>query len=81
MVAGGEAAEQAGSSSRAGEVRAALLYADPLTTALGRPNREQVNTVRPTAATTLQMLELTNGATLAERLTKGGEEAGGGEDL
>jgi hypothetical protein len=54
-----------------GEVRAALLYADPLTTALGRPNREQVNTVRPTAATTLQMLELTNGSTLAEMLTRG----------
>ena len=36
-----------------GEVRAALLYADPLTTALGRPNREQVNTVRPTAAALL----------------------------
>ena len=63
-----------------GEVRAALLNADPLTTALGRPNREQVNTVRPTAATTLQMLELTNGATLAELLSAGAKKiANGGE--
>ncbi|MEA2734167.1 MAG: hypothetical protein QOE14_618 [Humisphaera sp.] len=57
-----------------GEVRAALLYADSLSTALGRPNREQVNTVRPTAATTLQMLELTNGPTLAELLARGAKK-------
>jgi hypothetical protein len=63
-----------------GEVRAALLNADPLTTALGRPNREQVNTVRPTAATTLQMLELTNGATLAELLSRGATKLAGGKD-
>jgi hypothetical protein len=63
-----------------GEVRAALLNADPLTTALGRPNREQVNTVRPTAATTLQMLELTNGATLAELLSRGAVKLAGGKD-
>lgn len=62
----------------AGEVRAALLNADPLTTALGRPNREQVNTVRPTAATTLQMLELTNGPTLAELLAQGAKQLAGG---
>jgi hypothetical protein len=60
-----------------GEVRAALLYADPLTSALGRPNREQVNTVRPTAATTLQMLELTNGSTLADMLTRGAKKLAG----
>ena len=64
-----------------GEVRAALLYADPLTTALGRPNREQVNTVRPTAATTLQMLELTNGATLTDRLRNGAEMLADDETL
>jgi hypothetical protein len=64
-----------------GEVRAALLYADPLTTALGRPNREQVNTVRPTAATTLQMLELTNGATLTDRLRNGAEKLADDETL
>jgi hypothetical protein len=52
-------------------VRAALLNADPLTTALGRPNREQVVTSRASTATTLQALELTNGTTLARRLAEG----------
>ncbi len=51
--------------------RAALALADPLTRALGRPNREQVVTERSTIATTLQALELTNGATLMERLEQG----------
>lgn len=49
-------------------VRAALLVADPLMAALGRPNREQIVTVRQAAATTLQALELTNGGTLAQTL-------------
>ncbi len=48
--------------------RASLVSADPLMTALGRPNREQVMTVRQANATTLQALELTNGATLAATL-------------
>ena len=52
-------------------VRAALVPADPLMTALGRPNREQVVTVRQNDATTLQGLELANGATLATRLRHG----------
>jgi len=47
------------------EVRCSLVAADPLTVALGRPNREQVITTRASAATTLQALELTNGKTLA----------------
>ena len=46
------------------QVRAALVNNDPLMTALGRPNREQVVTTRSSAATTLQALELTNGKTL-----------------
>ena len=45
----------------ASRTRAALVNADPLMTALGRPNREQVVTVRTSAATTLQALELANG--------------------
>jgi hypothetical protein len=53
------------------EVRTALAAADPLTTAMGRPNREQVVTSRPTAATTLEALELTNGQTLDEVLKRG----------
>ncbi len=51
--------------------RAALVAADPLMAALGRPSREQVTTVRQTEATTLQALELTNGSTLAALLTRG----------
>ena len=47
-------------------VRAALVGADSLQIALGRPNREQVVTVRSPTATTLQALELTNGAELAD---------------
>ena len=54
--------------SVAGHVRASLVAADPLMTALGRPNREQVMTLRFSAATTLQALELTNGKTLYEQL-------------
>jgi mono/diheme cytochrome c family protein len=54
--------------------RAALLAADPLMLALGRPNREQVVTVRADTATTLQALELTNGATLATRLKQAAEK-------
>jgi hypothetical protein len=58
-------------------LRAALTAATPLTTALGRPNREQVVTTRTSAPTTLQTLELLNGATLAERLSKGAEQLAG----
>jgi hypothetical protein len=51
--------------------RASLVTADPLMIALGRPNREQFITVRQPTATTLQALELTNGATLAKLLKDG----------
>jgi hypothetical protein len=53
------------------EARAALALADPLMVALGRPNREQVVTQRPTTATTLQALALTNGQELADMLSHG----------
>ncbi|HRI11738.1 MAG TPA: DUF1549 domain-containing protein [Verrucomicrobiota bacterium] len=56
-----------------GRVRASLAPADPLTLALGRPNREQVTTVRQSTATTIQALELTNGDTLARLLQRGAE--------
>lgn len=52
-------------------VRAWRTPADPLMTALGRPNREQVTTRRETAATTLQALELSNGNTLSAKLRRG----------
>lgn len=57
-----------------GDVRASLVSADPLAVALGRPNREQVNTTRTSAATTLQALELTNGETLSKLLGRGAEK-------
>lgn len=57
----------------AANCRAVLANADPLMTALGRPNREQVMTTRASTATTLQALELTNGHTLAERIRAGAE--------
>lgn len=50
--------------AHSGRVRAAMVVADPLMMALGRPNREQVVTVRQGVATTLQAIELTNGAVL-----------------
>ena len=46
-------------------VRAALVTADPLMRALGRPIRDQVVTTRPESFTTLEALDLTNGAILA----------------
>jgi len=57
-----------------GRVRAALVNADSLMAALGRPNREQVMTSRATAATTLQALELTNGDNLSKLLQRGAEK-------
>lgn len=51
-----------------GAIRASLAASDPLTRALGRPNREQVVTDRASNATTFQALELTNGNTLAEKI-------------
>jgi mono/diheme cytochrome c family protein len=57
-----------------GPVRASFVATDPLMTALGRPNREQVVTSRADTATTLQALELTNGETLARVLGRGAEK-------
>jgi hypothetical protein len=44
---------------------------DALATALGRPNREQVCTVRNEESTVLQALELVNGTALTDRLREG----------
>ncbi len=57
-------------AAQVGEIRAALIAADPLQVALDRPNREIVIPVRASTATTIQALELTNGATLNGRLQK-----------
>jgi hypothetical protein len=61
-------------SAYEGKVRASLVPADALMVALGRPNREQVVTVRSSEATTLQALELTNGETLSKILKRGAAE-------
>ena len=62
-----------GDLPRADRIRSSLVAATPLMTALGRPNREQVVTTRASAPTTLQTLELLNGATLSDRLRQAAE--------
>jgi hypothetical protein len=52
-------------------IRAAVVHADELMRTLGRPNREQVVTTRPDHLSTLQALDLSNGQTLADTLTRG----------
>ena len=63
-----------------------LANADVLQVALGRPNREQTVTTRISAATTLQALELTNGANWptssgAARKTRSPTNRGSKKDL
>ncbi|MSQ94728.1 MAG: DUF1549 domain-containing protein [Gemmataceae bacterium] len=52
-------------------IRASLVNADALMRSLGRPNREQVVTTRPDQLTTLQALDLSNGQTLSDLLSRG----------
>ncbi len=52
-------------------VRAALVPSNLLMRALGRPNREQIVTVRPEELSTLQALELNNGTLFNGLLEKG----------
>ena len=54
-----------------GKFREVLQNKTALTTALGRPNREQVSTSRPSVATTLQALTLTNGDVLSNLIKDG----------
>lgn len=60
-----------------GKARASLRASDALMTALDRPSREQVATSRLTSATTLQVLELTNGSTLDLKLKHAGKQLAG----
>ena len=57
-------------AARAANIRASMMVADPLQTALERPNREVNTAARPAVATTIQALELTNGATLDGELKR-----------
>ena len=58
-------------------MRAALLNSDLLMRTLGRPNREQIVSMRPDALTTLEAMDLSNGTILAGRLAKGSEALAG----
>lgn len=50
--------------------RASLLKSNMLMRSLGRPNREQVVTVRPASLSTLQAIDLANGETLNNMLAR-----------
>ena len=70
---GGQIAAIAAVDGQREKVRASLLCEDSLSRALGRPSRDQVVTRRESVATTLQAIELTNGATLDALLKRGAE--------
>jgi len=53
-------------------VRAALVKGTPLMAALGRPNRDQVVTSRPSDLTTLEAIQLANEQGLYDEFAKGG---------
>lgn len=59
------------SQSRPTMVRAALIKGDALMKSLGRPNRDQIVSVRPEILTTLEAIDLSNGQTLANYLNRG----------
>jgi hypothetical protein len=52
-------------------VRSSVVQSDLLQRALGRPNREQIVTVRPENLTTLEAIDLANGNILAGLLKRG----------
>ena len=54
-------------------VRASLLKNDFLMKSLGRPMREQIVSMRPSELTTLEAIDLYNGKSLADAISRGGE--------
>ena len=52
-------------------VRASLVKSDALMRALGRPNRDQIVSMRPSDLTTLEAIDLANGETLATAIERG----------
>lgn len=52
-------------------LRAALLKADSLMRTLGRPNRDQIVSMRPNDLSTLEAIDLANGAQIAKILNEG----------
>lgn len=55
-------------------VRASLVKNDFLMKALGRPNRDQIVSLRPSELSTLEAIDLSNGQTLADALGQGGQK-------
>jgi hypothetical protein len=55
-------------------VRASLLKSDFLMRSLGRPNRDQIVSVRPTDMSTLEAIDLSNGQVLADAIATGAEK-------
>ena len=51
--------------------RAALMKSDLLQRSLGRPNREQIVSMRPSDLSTLEAIDLSNGAGLTDLLNRG----------
>lgn len=60
-------------------IRASLMKNDFLMRSLGRPFREQIVSMRPTELTTLEAIDLSNGATLAGYLSTGAVNLANGE--
>lgn len=54
-------------------VRASLLKSNFLMRSLGRPNRDQIVSSRPNDLTTLEAIDLSNNASVAQALTLGGQ--------
>ncbi len=55
-------------------VRASLLKNDFLMKSLGRPSRDQIVSMRPNELTTLEAIDLANGPTFADALSRGAEQ-------
>jgi Protein of unknown function (DUF1549)/Protein of unknown function (DUF1553)/Planctomycete cytochrome C len=55
-------------------VRASLVKSDALMRSLGRPNRDQIVTMRPSELTTLEAIDLANGPILAEAIEHGAKQ-------
>lgn len=55
-------------------IRSALLKSDFLMRSLGRPNRDQIVSMRPDELTTLEAIDLSNGVILSTALEKGAEQ-------
>ena len=63
----------AGMKNESRMIRAVLMNSDPLMRALGRPNREQIVSMRPHDLTTLEAMDLSNGSILAGALERGAQ--------